>query len=336
MDVPHLPIMRVAALDIGTNTVLLLIADVDGEKFRVIRDVHAIARIGEGVDRTHHISEAACARFLAILREHQKTIAEFHCDRIIAAATSAMRDADNREDIIRRTKEDTGIDITILSGEDEARLTYRGAVVGMTTPQRMIDHALPSPSIGGGAVSNITVVDIGGGSTEISVGTGDAFERGISLDIGAVRLTERFFATTPITSDAIREARQAIRQSLNHPPAPSYSASLHRRGSMLIAVAGTPTTLAALHQELPAFDAAKVHGYVLHRQAIQEMLDMLFSVSTEELLQRYPAVNKSRADILPAGTLILAEVMDHLEAEQITVSTQGLRYGIISEPGLRG
>jgi exopolyphosphatase/guanosine-5'-triphosphate,3'-diphosphate pyrophosphatase len=324
--------MRIAALDIGTNTVLLLIADVDGEEFRVVRDVHAIARLGEGVDRTHRISEAAYQRLITILRAHQKTIAEFRCEHIIAAATSAMRDADNREDIIRRTKEDTGIDITILSGEDEARLTYRGAIYGMTTPQRMIDHALPPPSLGGG----FCVVDIGGGSTEISVGSGDAFERGISLDIGAVRLTERYFEKHPITREAVEAARSVIRNGLNHPPAPSYSASLHRRGSLLIAVAGTPTTLAAMHQELPAFDAAKVHGYVLHRQAIQEMLDILFSVSTEELLQRFPAVNKSRADILPAGTLILAEVMDHLGAEQITVSTQGLRYGIISEPGLRG
>ena len=107
------------------------------------------------------------------------------------------------------------------------------------------------------------------------------------------------------------------------------------RGSLLIAVAGTPTTLAAMHQNLSVFDAKKVHGYVLRRQAIEELMDILFRVSTAELLERFPAVNRSRADILPAGTLILAEVMDHLGAEHITVSTQGLRYGIMSEPGFR-
>jgi exopolyphosphatase/guanosine-5'-triphosphate,3'-diphosphate pyrophosphatase len=334
--------MRIAALDIGTNTVLLLIADVEGETFHVMRDDHAIARLGEGVDRTHRISDAAYERFISILREHQKTIAEFNCERIIAAATSAMRDAENREEIIERTKRDTGIEIKILSGEEEARLTYRGAVAGMTFPPPnegggrgwsfQFDKTIPQPppSIGGG----FCVVDIGGGSTEISIGNGEVFESGVSLDIGAVRITERYFSMNPILPEVRETARSAIRKALDHPPAPSYSAPLHRRGSMVIAVAGTPTTLAALHQKLPAFDVAKVHGYILTRQAIGEMMDILFTVSTAELLERFPAVNKARADILPAGTLILAEVMDRLGAEQITVSTQGLRYGIaLSEPG---
>jgi exopolyphosphatase/guanosine-5'-triphosphate,3'-diphosphate pyrophosphatase len=309
-----LSVMRVAALDIGTNTVLLLIADVEGGNLRVVRDDHAIARLGEGVDHTHRISEAAYARFISILREHQKTIAEYKCDKIIAAATSAMRDAENRDEIIRRTKADTGIEVEILNGNEEARLTYSGAVMGMTPPQ-------PSPWQGEGA---ITVVDIGGGSTEISIGNRDVFESGVSLDIGAVRLTERYFTSTPIIQEAKEAARKLIQDELNHPPAPS----LKRRGSSLIAVAGTPTTLAAMHQNLKAFDAAKVQGYILHRKDIEEMLDMLFSVTTSELLVRYPAVNKARADILSAGTLILAEVMDYLGAEQCTVSTQGLRYGI--------
>jgi exopolyphosphatase / guanosine-5'-triphosphate,3'-diphosphate pyrophosphatase len=317
MGVFSLPNMRVAALDIGTNTVLLLIADVDGTTFHVLRDDHAIARLGEGVDRTHRISEAAYERFIFILREHQKTIKQFKCDRIIAVATSAMRDAENRDEIVERTKRDTGIEIEILSGDEEARLTYRGAVAGMTTPQ-------PPPSLGGG----FCVVDIGGGSTEISVGKGDRFERGASIDIGALRLTERFFVSSPMSKEAREIARTAIRTALNHPPAPSFLS----RGSLLIAVAGTPTTLAAMHLGLKAFDAASVHGYVLHRDDVEQLLNILFSVSTTELLERFPSVNKARADILPAGTLIFAEVMDRLGGEHITVSTQGLRYGIALRP----
>ena len=170
----------------------------------------------------------------------------------------------------------------------------------------------------------MTVVDIGGGSTEISVGNGNEFESGVSLDIGAVRITERFFTINPISQEARESAKNFIRETLDHPPTPSF----FRIGSMLIAVAGTPTTLAAMHQNLKVFDAKKVHGYILQRQAIGEMLEILLRVSAAELLERFPAVNKARADILPAGTLILAEVMDHLGAEQITVSTQGLRYGI--------
>jgi exopolyphosphatase / guanosine-5'-triphosphate,3'-diphosphate pyrophosphatase len=303
--------MRVAALDIGTNTVLLLIADVDGKSFRVVRDDHAIARLGDGVDRTHRINEAAYERFISILREHQKTIAEFKCDRIIACATSAMRDAENRDEIIERTKRDTGINIEILSGDDEARLTYRGAVA-QTSPR-------PSPWKGEGIVA---VVDIGGGSTEISVGNGDMFESGASIDIGALRLTERYFSSNPIAVEAKETARKLVRKSLKN-----ITLQIHP-STLLIAVAGTPTTLAAMHQGLSAFDAASVQGYVLRRQAIEEMLEILFTVSTATLLKRFPSVNKSRADILPAGTLILAEVMDHLGVEHITVSTQGLRYGL--------
>jgi exopolyphosphatase/guanosine-5'-triphosphate,3'-diphosphate pyrophosphatase len=293
-----------AVLDIGTNTVLLLIAEQEAGRLRAIADRHAIARLGEGVDRTGRISEVAYERFLAVLREHQRTLAEFGCDRIAAVATSAMRDANNRDEIVRRTKQDTGIDIEILSGAEEARWTYRGAIASMSL----------SGVIG--------VVDIGGGSTEISVGLGDAFERGVSLDIGAVRLTERYFATSPIPREARAIARTSVQESLG-----SITLDLPRSAT-LVAVAGTPTTLSAMHQGLKIFDANTVHGDVLRRDEIEEMLEMLFRVDTATLLSQFPAVNKSRADILPAGTLILAEVMDYLGASEVTVSTQGLRYGI--------
>lgn len=295
--------MRVAALDIGTNTVLLLIVDVEGNVLRVVRDDHAIARLGEGVDKTHRISDAAYNRFIEILRTHQKTIAELHCHRIAAVATSAMRDAENREEIISRTKEDTGIEIALLSGEDEARWTYRGAVHGM----------IPR-------VEETTVIDIGGGSTEISFGRGEEFISGMSIDIGAVRLTERYFATG-FTEQSVADARQYIKTVLRE-------MAFRRPINSLIAVAGTPTTLAAMHLKLPHFDAHKVQGHVLTLENIEGLMNEMLSIGTEELLSRYPAVNKARADILPAGTLILAEAMDYLGAQSITVSTQGLRYGI--------
>ncbi|MDP4197987.1 MAG: Ppx/GppA phosphatase family protein [Bacteroidota bacterium] len=299
--------VRAAILDIGTNTVLLLIAERENGGIRVVTDRHAIARLGEGVDRARKISDAAYERLIGVLREHQRVIAEYTCDRVVAVATSAMRDADNSQEIIQRTKADTGIAVELLSGGEEARWTYRGAIDGMP---------LEGP---------IRVVDIGGGSTEISTGTDQIFERGTSFDIGAVRLTERCFATSPITMEAREAARKLVRHMLEHDV---ERASAEDAPKNLVAVAGTPTTLAAMHQELTVFDAAKVHGYVLRRQAVDQMLEIVFSVSTATLLERFPAVNKARADILPAGTLILAEVMEYLGAEQVTVSTQGLRYGI--------
>ncbi|HET6402435.1 MAG TPA: Ppx/GppA phosphatase family protein [Candidatus Kapabacteria bacterium] len=300
--------MRIAVLDIGTNTVLLLIAEVEGQTLRVLRDDHAIARLGEGVDRTKTISEESYQRFLEVLRQHQKSIQSTNVHRIIAVGTSALRDAKNREEILKRTKEETGIEIEILSGEEEARWSYVGALFGMDD------------------IENASVIDIGGGSTEISFGDGKEYTHGVSLDIGAVRLTERCFKTSPITSEGAEEARQMIRTALNHPPTPSFL----RRGSIstLIAVAGTPTTLAAMHQGLERFDAMKVQNYILRREAIDQMLDMLLKTETATLLAHFPAVNKARADILPAGTLILREAMELLGAEAIRVSAHGLRYGI--------
>jgi exopolyphosphatase/guanosine-5'-triphosphate,3'-diphosphate pyrophosphatase len=303
--------MRIASLDIGTNTVLLLIVEVEGESFRVVCDNHAIARLGEGVDRTRNISEEAYQRFREVLQKHAETIGSSHVDRVAAVGTSALRDAENRDEILRRAKADTGIEIEIISGDEEARWTYRGALLGMTV-----------------APGTVGVVDIGGGSTEISSGDGHEFVRGVSIDIGAVRITERCFATSPITTEAAAAATALVQNSIGS------SQSEPVAYSELVAVAGTPTTLAAMDQGLAAFDKEKVQGYELHRSAVDRLLDIMMKVDTQTLLARFPSVNKARADILPAGTLILREVMDYCGVDSVRVSTQGLRYGIaIREAG---
>jgi len=294
--------MQVAVLDIGTNTVLLLIADLDAGTIRVLRDDHAIARLGEGVDRTRNINEEAFQRFLKVLQSHLSTCEKYDVQRVVAIGTSALRDAENRDDILRRATEATGVEIEVLSGEEEALWTYRGAIAGQQVQGK------------------ISVLDIGGGSTEISSGFNGNFEQGISLDIGAVRITERYFATNPITREAAITAREMIRQTFSRMKRPHVE--------KLIAVAGTPTTLAAMHQELGAFDTSKVHGYTLHPKAIDQLLDILLRTDTKTLIDLYPAINKARADILPAGTLILREAMEFLGAGAVQVSTLGLRYGI--------
>ncbi len=298
--------MRIATLDIGTNTVLLLIVEVEGQRIRVLRDDHAIARLGEGVDRTHRINNAARERFLAVLTQHAATIAELGVTHISAIATSALRDAENRDEIIRAAKGSTGITVELLSGDDEAQWTYRGALLG----------AQISPE------DNLGVLDIGGGSTELSSGTGFRFVSGVSMDIGAVRITERCFGSTPIAKEAVEPARLLIRETLHSsdPNRPTLS--------QLIAVAGTPTTLATMDQQLQEFDKSKVQNYILRREAVSQLLDILLSQDTATLLERYPAINKARADILPAGALILAEAMDYCEVNEVRVSTRGLRYGI--------
>ena len=302
--------MRIAVLDIGTNTALLLIAEADGQSFRVLRDDHAIARLGDGVDRNRVITEAAYLRLRDILKQHAKTFMSFNVDFVTAVGTSVFRDAENRDEIVLRAKLDTGIEIEILSGEDEARWGCIGAIFGMSD------------------VQNAAVIDIGGGSTEISLVNDSNFSSGKSIDIGAVRLTERCFSKTPISIEAANDARRIIRESLNRSKESSTILKSIKNVSTLVAVAGTPTTLASMHLDLEVFDASKVQNQILRKDDIDQLLDILLKTDTVSLLERFPAINKARADILPAGTIILSEAMEYLGMDSIRVSTCGLRYGI--------
>ncbi len=299
--------MRIAVLDIGTNTVLMLMAESSPDSSPIIfRDEHSIARLGEGVDKTKRITEEAYTRFAEILKRYKELINTNAIDRVTAFATSAMRDAENRQEIISRVKADFGIDIVLLSGEDEAQWSFRGALYGLMKEQLR---------------GTIATIDIGGGSTEISIGNNGVFHSGTSIDIGAVRIKERFFSSN-IPDNAI-QARTYIRTQLepatNSLPIPSS----------LVAVAGTPTSLAAMKHRLKDFDIAIVDGTVIEIDELATLIEEMFSITTAELVSRYPVISSARADILPAGSLILYEAMLQMGLESVTVSTKGLRYGIL-------
>lgn len=291
--------MRVAAIDIGTNTVLLLIAEVEGNGLTVLTDDHAIARLGEGVDKTGVISDAAYERLRTKLAEHAITIEHYQPLRVSAVATSAMRDARNRAEIIARAKRDTGIEIEIIDGSEEARWTYLGSIQALELPD-----------------TAVTVLDIGGGSTELAFGTRSTFERGVSTQIGAVRLTERAREDNLSLGRAATMVRKAIGNIAMEPH------------STMIAVAGTPTSLAAMDLGLTHFDRERIHGYSLSLESVDKLLQEIWDMPSEEIVARYAAVSPGRADILAAGTVILREAMKLAGVEQCIVSTRGLRYGI--------
>jgi exopolyphosphatase/guanosine-5'-triphosphate,3'-diphosphate pyrophosphatase len=300
--------MRIAALDIGTNTVLLLIVESDGPpQFRVVQDRHAIARLGENVDKTGTISEEAFQRFRIVLIEHLDAIRHHHVDTIRAIATSAMRDAKNASEIVKRIQKEFGITVEIISGDAEAGLTFRGALVGLS---------LPEPT------KRIAVLDIGGGSTELSFGSHSAFEHGTSMNIGALRMTERLGRTTEERKRNIVMVTDEIRQSLQ------AALATKQQIANLVAVAGTPTTLAAMAMELESFNENRIHGYPLTLEVVENLFGEIQSLSLDELNARYPSVHPGRADILLAGSLILREAMVALGMNQVLVSTHGLRYGI--------
>jgi exopolyphosphatase/guanosine-5'-triphosphate,3'-diphosphate pyrophosphatase len=301
--------MRIAALDIGTNTALLVVVESNGPPtFKVVMDRHAIARLGEAVDQTGVINEAAYQRFRLVLREHVQAIETLNVDRVIAIATSAMRDAMNREEIIGRVQQEFGIKVELISGSTESELTYRGALAGLALPM---------------GCEKIGVVDIGGGSTEISFGTQHQFISGHSFDIGAVRMTERYFVMRPVSFDARDLANSSIRSILR-------SKDLTKnRIDELVAVAGTPTTLASMALGLTTFDASRIQGYRLSIGSVTRLINEIQTMTMEDLIVKYPAINKGRADILLAGSLILGEVMRLLRVDSVLVSTRGLRYGVV-------
>jgi len=299
--------MRLASIDIGTNTILMLVADVERNgTLSVVRDEHFIARLGKGVDEHGSIQKETFHRVQRILSQ-LKSIANSDGVRYIAACgTSALRDASNRQEFIDYIREHLSINIKILTGQEEAESTYLGAVS---------EYLADSPS------GEFAVLDIGGGSTELVVGTGSNVSSAVSLDIGSVRLTERILKNNPPDNIALENAVKLIQNHIqNISPLPS--------STKLIGVAGTLTTLAALDLQLNTFDNTLINRCVLTRVAIERIFQELRHLTLDDM-RSYPQIHPSRADILLAGILILLETLRTINLSQITVSDRGLRYGIL-------
>lgn len=298
--------MRISCIDIGTNTILLLIVEAKGEKIaEVLHDEQVIARLGKGVDEHRIINGETANRVAEFLFSYRDTSHKYRSEKIIAVGTSALRDASNKREFCNEMLQRTGIDIEILTGVDEAEWTYRGAL-GDVSPR----------------VQNFTVLDIGGGSTEIISGTSKAVSQKVSLDIGCVRLTERFLRTSPPTPREISECRSFIRSSL-------LAVDLTQaKSSHVIGVAGTLTTLATIHLHLTHYDPSRVEGCALNRKVVGRIFDQLKRKTHEEMM-RVPQISPGREDILVAGMIILQEFLEAANLSEITASDRGLRYGII-------
>jgi len=297
--------MRIASIDIGTNAVLLLIADVDRNgEITAIEHQQRYPRIGKKVDEKYIILPTAFEKIKNILEEYKIIANKFGVERIITASTSAVRDSTNKHEFLSYIKTSTGINVELLSGEEEAKLTYDGTINGIK-----------------GISKKTVVLDIGGGSTEISFFEQNKFVS-YSLQIGAVRLTERYFKNNPPHDEEILKAKQAIANEFKNVKQQNLSSY------SLIGVAGTMTTLACLEQNLKDFDIQKVSGYRLNKEKINNWLNKLLKMTSEQILQ-LSNTTKGREDILPAGVLILNEFMMCFHFKEIIVSERGLRYGLI-------
>jgi len=304
---------RVSCIDIGTNTALLLIADLKPKSGTINPVYHqqTIVRLGKNVDAEKIIDQAALQRLINCLSEYRRISDEHDAEEIIAAGTSALRDAKNHLEIINEVASKTGITIQCIAGKEEAELTFFGAVAGMTNIPELY-----------------TVIDIGGGSTEISIGSATALEESVSLDIGSVRLTERFFTTLPPPQQELDAAKKSINELLTSNLLPFFAAREHVYG-----VAGTLTTIAQFAQGMQHFDALKVHDYPLSFQEVHDFLETLKESNLEQIVRL--GIPDGRADVITMGTLILHQFMRLLGVAEIRVSIQGLRFGMAQKELLR-
>jgi exopolyphosphatase/guanosine-5'-triphosphate,3'-diphosphate pyrophosphatase len=299
---------RLAGIDIGTLTCRLLIADVPPSgPLKEIRSERRILRLGEGVDQSKRLKPEAMDRVLCCLREWQGIIDDHHVQLRAVVATSAVRDAQNRQELLDRVKSETGMNVEILTGEEEARRTMLG-----------IRSGLPSN------ISDVLAVDIGGGSTEFILARRAQAPIVRSIDIGVVRLSERVLHGDPPTAAEIQQARDWIQKETLH----TLRALPRPERLSFVGTAGTITSLAAMAQRLPVYEPARVHNYRLALATIVNLEQQLLSRSKTARVGM-PGLEHNREDVIAAGAIILRTVMETLGERECLVSDLGLREGVL-------
>lgn len=294
--------MRVAAIDVGTNSSRLLIAEFEGGALRRVHAESSITRLGRGVDATGRLSDQAVTDTLDCLAEYRDRIAADGVERTVAVATSAARDAANVGDFLARALAG-GTEVSILSGEEEARLAFAGATLGMRGGEQL-------------------VVDAGGGSTELVVGADGAVWDARSLDFGCVRLTERFLKHDPPTRDELAALAGEVREGVE-----PLAAELAPLPEQAIAVGGTATTLGALAHGLPSYDADVVDRTPMGRGHLVELRDRLAEMTVAQIAAM-PVMQPGRADVLVAGASILAAVVDTLSLTSLVIRDRDILDGL--------
>jgi exopolyphosphatase/guanosine-5'-triphosphate,3'-diphosphate pyrophosphatase len=296
--------MRVAAIDCGTNSIRLLIADVVGDTLTDVARRMEIVRLGEGVDRTGTLAPEAIARTRRALLGYAAEIAELGINRIRMCATSASRDASNAADFRDMVRSVLGVEPEVISGDEEARLSFTGAVHGL-------DDSPP-----------YLVVDIGGGSTEFVTGHSE-ITGAISVDIGCVRMTERHLRTDPPAAAEIDAAERDITEAVDR----ALAAVPGREARTLVGLAGSVTTVTALALDLPAYDASRIHHARVSYDAVAKVTADLLAATVAERLALL-VMHPGRADVIGAGALILRTVMERCGQRSVVASEHDILDGI--------
>jgi exopolyphosphatase/guanosine-5'-triphosphate,3'-diphosphate pyrophosphatase len=288
--------MRVGAIDIGTNSVRLLIAEQANNGLNKLVSELRTPRLGEGIHQNGYLKKEAILRTIKVLREYKEIINNYNAE-VVAIATSAVRDAKNQDIFLKRVKEETGIDIKVIKGTEEARLSYLGVV-----------------SVIEDLENQVLVIDIGGGSTEFIFGKYKDIMEFNSINLGAVRLTESY-------GEHLKEMKREAKDML-------VNLLKDKNVEQLIGVGGTVTTLVSIREALEVYDYSIVHGSDLSKEEIIQILDDLSSLSLEER-KEVIGLDAKRADIILGGIVILLEIMEQSKQDIVKVSDDSILEGVV-------
>ncbi|WP_434381154.1 Ppx/GppA phosphatase family protein [Melittangium boletus] len=299
---------RYAAIDIGTNAVLLLAAERQREgRFQAVLERAEITRLGRGVDRTRRLSPEGMKDTLEVLSTFVAEARSLGVEALAVSATSAVRDADNGADFLATARQRAGVPVDLLSGDLEARLCFASA----------------QADFGGDASGPLVVMDTGGGSTEFIYGDARGHVSFChSFDVGSVRMTERYVTSDPLTARDRARVEAHLREVFSVlPPCPP--------GARLVGMSGTVTTLYAVRHALTPYDSRRVHGGTLFREPLEALATTLCGLPLAER-RKLPGMRPAREDVLPAGALILLEGLRALGLDRCLVSDRGLCWGLLA------
>ncbi len=297
--------MNIASIDIGTNTILLLIAKVDNNEIIPLLNEYRMPRIGSGVNKTGIISESKIEQLCSVLNEYKNICNQFKCVSILPFATQAIRMAKNQQEIINKVFNETGLQINVISGENEAKLSFMGAIPNDDNHE-------------------FVLIDIGGGSTEVIHGNTTSIKFCNSYKFGAVTLTEKYLTTVPYSEKEILNLTNFVKN--NFPFLKKI-----KNNTQVIAVAGTPTSLSCMQQKITDYSDEIVENKQLKLNEINKLVQELSLLTPSQAKEKYGNVLNGREDIILTGAIILKEFLMLVEADKVIVSSKGLRYGIIRD-----
>lgn len=299
--------MRLAVIDLGTNSTRLLIADIEGSQLLEVQRRSVITRLGDGVDRNGNLNSEAIFRTVYVLKEFALKIKEEEVEKVRCIGTSSLRDAENARELSLMIKEDFGFELEILSGAEEARLSFLGA-----TKSR-------DPNF------TYLVFDVGGGSTEIGCGKGFNPDKTVSLDIGCVRLSERFLKSNPPEAGELEALELEIDKILT-----GHLANCNYRVDKALGLAGTVTTLAAVVQKMTEYDPRKIHGFSLSRNTVEDLYNRFRNLTYKEI-SRIPGIQSGRETVILAGTALVLSIMNRFLLVSLEVSESDILDGALLE-----